>query len=307
MALDTARTITNLRGLTQRFDVGVESASPFYPTIATTVRSDGADEEYGGLGSVPGIREWLGDRQFHTLRGAKFEIENKSWESSVQIQKDDIADARLVKYGPILEELGVEAMHHPDELMFDLLINGETGLSFDGQAFFDTDHVWGESGTNNNDLTGAIVAEATPTEAEFRSAFHTARTAMLGFRRDNGKLYHRPTIGPLSDLLLLVPPHYELAAVQALNKTLVDGGETNIVLDTPRIVAVSYLTENKFYLLRTSQRLKPFIFQARQPLQRQMKGMNDREWKDVKFMTDARYNAGYLAWWNAVVFTFTTA
>lgn len=307
MALDTARAITNLRSLTQRFDTGLESASPFYPEIATTVLSDGADEEYGGLGSVPGIREWLGDRQFNTLRGAKFEIANRKWESSVQIEKDDIDDARLVKYGPILQELGMEAVHHPDELMFDLIINGETGLSFDGQAFFDTDHVWGDSGTNDNDLTEAIVDASDPTEDEFRAAYHTARAAMLSFRRDNGKLYHRPTVRPLSDLMLLVPSHYELAATKALTKALVDAGETNVVLDMPRIVATSYLTANKFYLLRVGQALRPFIFQARQPLGRQMKGMTDREFKDVKFMTDARYNVGYFAWWNAVLFTFTTA
>jgi phage major head subunit gpT-like protein len=50
--------------------------------------------------------------------------------------------------------------------------------------------------------------------------------------------------------------------------------------------------------------LRPFVFQARRPLARQMKGMDDREFKNVKFMTDARYNLGYLAWWNAVLTEF---
>ena len=76
--------------------------------------------------------------------------------------------------------------------------------------------------------------------------------------------------------------------------------------DTFASVVSGGLTDaTKFYLLNLSQPLKPFVFQARRPLQRQMKGMDDREFKDVKFMTDARYNLGYLAWWNAVLTTWT--
>jgi phage major head subunit gpT-like protein len=305
MSLDTAKAIVNLRSLTQRFDQGMEMARPFYPEIATIVQSTGRDEEYGGLGSVPGVREWLGDRQFNTLRGAKFTIENKHWESSVMVEKTDIADGRLVKYGPILEELGKEAAFHPDELMFDLIINGESSVCFDGQFFFDTDHVWGDSGSQSNDLTSAAATGTTPTEAEFRTAYHAARAAMLGFKRDNGKLFHRPTITPNADFLLLVKPAHEETARAALTKTFINSGESNLVLDAPRIVAVPYLTADKFYLLKTGGALKPFIFQAREPLTRQMKGMDDKEWKDVKFMTEARYNAGYLAWWNAVLTTWT--
>jgi len=36
--------------------------------------------------------------------------------------------------------------------------------------------------------------------------------------------------------------------------------------------------------------LRPFVSQAREPLHRQMKDLNDIETKDVKFMTEARYN-----------------
>jgi phage major head subunit gpT-like protein len=58
-------------------------------------------------------------------------------------------------------------------------------------------------------------------------------------------------------------------------------------------------------LYRVDTPFKPYIFQAREPLSRKMKGMDDIEFKDVKFMTQARYNVGYGAWWNAVRYTFT--
>lgn len=306
MALDTARTIANLRSLTQTFDLAVQSASPVYPAMCNVVNSDGADEEYGAIGSVPGMREWLGDRVFHTLKGAKFTLANRKWESSVRVEKDDIDDARLAKYGPVLQNMGVEASYHPDELMFEVLIAGESQACFDGQYFFDTDHLWGESGTQSNDLTYAAATGTTPTETEFRAAYHQARAAMLGFKRDNGKPWHRPVLGPITDFMLLVPPAIEETARGALTKTLINNGENNLVIDTPRIVPCTYLTDaTKFYLLRTGQAMKPFVFQNRQPLRREMKGMDDIEFKDVKFMTDARYSVGYFAWWNAVLTTFT--
>ena len=310
MALATARSITDSRSLTRsflnnNFDRGLERARPFYPEIATVIQSTGANEEYGGLGSVPGMREWIGDRRFDSLRGANFTIENRHWESGVEVLKTDIEDARLIKYGSILEELGIEAMHHPDELMFELLVAGESGLAFDGQAFFDTDHSWGDSGTQSNDLTATAASTTVPTAAEYRTAYHAARAAMLGFKRDNGKLFHRPTLAPITDLLMLVPTAEEEAARKAFDQPYLSGGESNFYMDTPKIMASSYLSAGKFYLLRIGQPLKPFVFQARQPLRRQTKGWEDQETKFVKFMVDARYNAGYLAWWNAVLTTWT--
>jgi len=45
MALDTARAVATLRGLTAKFDLAMEQASPFYPTLCTQVQSQGADEK----------------------------------------------------------------------------------------------------------------------------------------------------------------------------------------------------------------------------------------------------------------------
>lgn len=305
MALDTARAVATLRGLTAKFDMGAAAAKPFYPSLSTIVQSTGSDEQYGWLGSMPGMREWLGDRQFKSLRSAHFTLANKEWESSLAIQKNDIDDDRLGMYGPVLSQLGMEAAHHPDELLFSLIADGESEAGFDGQFFFDTDHAWGDSGAQSNDLTQAAATGTVPTEAEFRTAYHAARAAMLGFKNDQGKLFVRPTIRPFTNLLLLVPASLEEVANQAINKTFVNSGETNIVLDKPTIVASGSIDATKIYLFNLSQMLKPFVFQARRPLARQMKGMDDREFKDVKFMTDARYNMGYLAWWNAVLVTFT--
>jgi phage major head subunit gpT-like protein len=307
MSVDTAAAVATLRGLTAKFDHGVTASKPFYPEICTVMPSKGADEQYALLGSMPGVREWLDDRQFNSLRAGHFTITNKEWENSIAIEKNHIDDDRLGLYGPVLEQLGQEAAHHPDELVLELVVNGENAACFDGQSFYDTDHAWGESGTQSNDLTYDASSHTAVTVDEFRAAYHAARAAMLGFKRDNGKPYIRPTIRPLTNLMLMVPTALELVAHKAFEQVLSGNGETNVVLDKPKIVTLpsSYLSSGvKFYLHNLGATLKPFVFQARRPLARQMKGMEDREFRNVKFMTDARYNAGYLAWWNSVLTTF---
>jgi len=305
MSLDTAAAVGKLRSLTVAFDNGLEAARPIYPELCTVVPSDGADEEYGFVDGIPAVREWLGDRSFHTLRGAKFTLANKTWENSIRVEKEHIEDDRMGLYPPILSELGKEAAHHPDSLLFTIWDAGESSTCFDGQYFFDTDHSWGDSGTQSNDLTYDATDHTAVTEDEFRAAYHAARTAMLGFKRPNGEYFIRPTIRPLPNLLLVVPTGLELVANLAINKSLIDAGETNIVLDKPRIMTSASLSSSvKFDLFNLDGYMKPFVFQARRPLARQMKGLDDREFKDVKFMTDARYNVGYLAWWKAVRTTF---
>ena len=117
MSLNTSSAVTKLRSLTQRFDHAVVAANPFYPTLCTDVPSDGADEEYGMLGAVPGVREWLGDRSYKELREANWTIRNKLWEQSLQIlpgllrdlastqQPADLAKERAARFGKAVSNL----------------------------------------------------------------------------------------------------------------------------------------------------------------------------------------------------------
>jgi len=305
MALDTAKATVTLRDITKKFDNRIKSVTPFYPNVSTIIQSNGLDEKYGMLGNMPGIREWTGDRLFKELRSGTFTISNKHWESSILIKKTDIADDRMSMYGPLAEDLAAEAAYHPDELLFTTMVNGASTACFDGQYFFDTDHSWGDSGTISNDLTYAAATGTAPTSAEFRAAFHQARTAMLQFKNDQGKFLNRPTSMSMGNLMVVVPPEQELAAYEGLTATILSNN-SNIVIDAPKIVVSPHITDAAtFYLFNMGSSLRPFVFQAREPLSRQIKGLDDIETKDVKFMTEARYNVGYLAWWTGVLTTFT--
>ena len=194
MSQDTARTLATLRGMTAKFDLGVAAATPYWPSKATLFPSQGADERYGALGNMPGMREWLGDRVFNRLRATGFTIVNKLWEDSLAIEKVDIEDDRLGMYDMALEQLGTEAMYHPDELMFTLQTTGDANVCMDGQYFYDTDHSWGDSGTQSNKLAPTAATGTVPTEAEFRTAYHAARAALLGFKTGWSAMLQSPAI-----------------------------------------------------------------------------------------------------------------
>ena len=192
MSLNTAKYISTQRDLTQKFREGAMAATPFYPTICTEIQSGGSDEKYGLLGAMPGVKEWLGDRQFKKLRAGDFVIANREWEDSVEFEKNDIDDDRLGLATELARDFGTEAMLHPDELLLEALVAGETTACFDGQNFFDTDHSWGDSGSQSNDLSYAAASGTAPTAEEFKAAFHQSRVAMLGFKNDQGQQVHLP-------------------------------------------------------------------------------------------------------------------
>lgn len=293
--------------ITAKFDQGVESYTPFYPTLCNINNSRRSEEKYAFMGNVPGMREFLGDRDFHELVASDYTLKNKKYENSLLIDRDNIDDDLLGMYGDPLRFMGEEAMAHPDKLLFEVLVAGASQKCIDGQNFFDTDHAFGDSGTQSNSLAPSASTPAAPTEAEFRTAFHAAFNAIRKFKRSNGEPWMRATLKGMdaSKLFVFVPPDMEEPALKALKKTLVAAGETNIVLNDATVLAVPYLTDNTtFYTVWAGGVLKPFVFQARSPLKRQVKGQNDIEGKDVKFMTEARYNVGYGGWWNAVKSTF---
>lgn len=307
MALTTAQLASASRLITARFDTSISTVSPLYPRIATVVPSEAAEEKYGWLGGMPGIREWVGDRVFNQLRAADYELKNKHWESSLLVSKTDIADARVLKYNLLIDQLAAEAGYHPDELLFQVLVAGESTVCFDGQFFYDTDHVWASSGTQDNDLTFAAATGTTPTSAEFRAAYNAAYAKMLSYKNDQGKPFFRPTQSQeVNRPLVHVGPTLYPIALEALTARFDTNGNPIVILGNPEVQSIAYLTDaTKMYVHDTSGPMKPFVFQEREPLSRQVKGSDDLETKDLKFMTEARYNAGYLAWWKSVLTTFT--
>jgi phage major head subunit gpT-like protein len=122
------------------FNGAFTGVKPQYLQVAMETISTGRDERYPWMGNMPRIREWLGDRVVNNLNLYDFAIKNKSFESTIAVDRDDIEDDKLGLYTPMFQALGDSAAKFPDELVFALLQTGFNTNCYDGQFFFDTDH-----------------------------------------------------------------------------------------------------------------------------------------------------------------------
>jgi phage major head subunit gpT-like protein len=127
-------------GLQTNFNNAFSNVQTVYDNYAMRVASTTAQEQYAWMGLIPGLREWLGDRQLANIRTYDYTIKNKAWERTLTVQRDNLADDQFGLYGPMAASLGMEAKRHPQELIDPLLTNGFTNLCYDGQPFFSANH-----------------------------------------------------------------------------------------------------------------------------------------------------------------------
>lgn len=143
--------------LSAAFTKGLAGIKPQYLRIATEVPSSAASNTYGWLSDLPGIKEWVGERQLALLSQQGYTIPNKTWENSIRVKRENIEDDQIGQYSVIAQAFGQQIAEFPDTLSFPLLVAGFTTLCFDGQNFFDTDHPMA-GGTYSN-----IVGDGTET------------------------------------------------------------------------------------------------------------------------------------------------
>lgn len=137
-------------GVSAAFAGGLSTADSQYEKIAMAVPSSTTANVYPWLGTLPSMREWLGDRVVANLKAHKYSIENKTFEATVSVNREHLEDDQIGIYSPLFRDLGAEAGLHPNRLVFSQLKRGHSLLCYDGQYFFDTDHpVAGKSVSNS--------------------------------------------------------------------------------------------------------------------------------------------------------------
>jgi len=277
-------------GLKTVFFEALEATIGDYERVATIVPSASDEEVYPWLGAVPGVREFTDERMPLGLLEHSYTIKNKTWESSIAVERAAIEDD---KYGQIklrVQSLAREVKRHMDEIVFTLLKNGFAAACYDSQYFFDTDHSEGESGTQSN--KGTSVLDAT--------ALQAAITTMMKFKDDRGKL-----LGAVPDLLV-VPPDLQWTAMELLESTYWPGQQTdnkiasNVLKGKLDLIVSPYLTDtNDWFVLSTKGVIKPVLLQSRTPIEFAALEADS----ESGFMRDqyiygvrARYNAGYGLW-----------
>jgi len=141
MIINSSNLVGLFSGFSTSFNKGFAGAESQYGQIAMVAPSQSRDTTYAWLGQLPRLREWLGERRVKSIAAHGYKITNRNFESTVEVPANDIKDDQYGVYGPMVEDLGRAAAEHPDEMIFALLASGFTSAAYDGQNFFDANHV----------------------------------------------------------------------------------------------------------------------------------------------------------------------
>lgn len=251
---------------------------------AMIIQSTGAYEKLGWLGSVPAVRQWIGELQAKGLEDYEYTIRNLDWEASTYVNQNDLDDDQTGTIQMIPGFLVDRIMAHPEELILSLLTGGTTGLAYDGVAFFSD-----ASGVRTIDnLLGGTGVTLAQIEADLNSAL----TAMAKFTDDNGKVLN------VKGNMIVCPIELEnkfnrlinsqtdpLAAAQGTFNPY--AGKFTVVGDA----RLSGTDANDWYLLATNQTVKPLIYSERQTARAHFEKKNgSKEWTAY---AEYRANAGY--------------
>ncbi len=279
------------------------------PDVSMLFQSDQESETYKWLGMVPAMREWIGGRNAKGFRENGITITNKTYEGTLEVLLDEI---RRDKTGQVMlrvAELAQRTNSHWASLLTTLIVAGTSGVCYDGQYFFDTDHSEGDSGTQDNDLTGAAATGTQPTAAEAETAVMACVTAILGFKDDQAE----PMNEGASNFRLMIPAAYLSPFAAVLNNEFIAAGQSNIVKNidgfnfslsvNPRLTSGAI-----FYVFRADGQTKPFIRQEEEEvtLSAIAEG-SELEFNENKhrYGVKAIRNVGYGYWQHACVYTFT--
>lgn len=278
----------NLHGLTvgysTAFNKSFETTQPNYQKVATIVPSTTGEQDYKWLGQMPGMREWIGEREIQALLAYDYSIKNKKFEMTVGVPREDIEDDKYGVYAPLFSNMGESAALHPDELVFGAMMDGFKKKCYDGLPFFDAAHKVGDTAySNRSDKKLA------------RESYMEARSSIMSIRGDKGK-----SLKLVPDLLVVSPAQEEMARLILEADTI--NGTTNVLKGTAKIHVEPMLAENPSYwfLLCTNRFLKPFIYQIRKKIKfvSLTKETDENVFMLDEFVygADGRSNAGYGFW-----------
>jgi phage major head subunit gpT-like protein len=276
------------------FRRGYAGTKVWWPLIATLVPSSSRSNTYGWMQSNSRMREFVGEREFANLVAQSYVIENKTFEKSVEVSRDDIEDDNLGVYNPLFEELGMASAKNPDYLLADLLKDGHATLCHDEQYFFDTDHP-----VNPKKASLGVLSNAFLSKALTATNFEHVRAQMMSWVDEGGN-----PRGIVADTLF-VPPALEAAGERIVMADKDASGADNVNKGKAKLVVMPELAgqDTTWYLACCNRPLKPLIYQQRRGsnMVRRDSPTDECVFKENKaqYGIDQRENAGYGLWWLA--------
>jgi len=235
-----------VKGLLAEYQEAYDQYTADTSDIMMEVQSTTQTENFAWLGSVPRMRVFDGERKPVQLGAYKYAIDNEEYEASMAIDLKDVDDDQTGKYAILAGQIGQASASFPEELLYSqILPGGFSGLAYDGQFFFDTDHSVGASGNQSNLLTDKLG----PT------SFDAAVSMFYNFKDDQG----RPLNTSLR-LKLIVPVALRATARNLIQKERLADGSDNPNYQAAEVQVNPWLTDpNAWYLINTEGTVKPFV------------------------------------------------
>jgi len=133
------------------FQQGLGSVTPTWSRIAMAAPSSGTTTKMPWLKNIPGLRQWIGERQFHTLEASSYEFPKFEHEDSVSVPLREIESDQFGVYAPYMRMMGEAYAAFPDDKIWGALSLGFTTTGYDGVPLFSASHpVKASNGTINS-------------------------------------------------------------------------------------------------------------------------------------------------------------
>lgn len=281
--------------------------------VSNLFNSDQSSETYKWLGMPPAMREWIGGRHAKGFTTNGITIENKHFESTIEIALKDLRRDKTPQLRARTAELAERGNTHFASLLSTLIVNGESTVCYDGQYFFDTDHSEGDSGSQSNDITTDISAlpatvhgvATAPSPEEMQQAILKSISQMYTFKDDRGE----PLNEMANSFLVLVPVGLSAATMAALSMVRQAAASTFAIENfsvraavNPRLTSAGWT--DKFVTFRTDGSIKPLIRQSETENELKVKDETSEFAFDndaIQIGIDAWRNVGYGRWQGAVL------
>lgn len=305
MNLTSANLDAIFYGYNMTWQAALTQMKVFWDQFATKVPSGGREERYAWEDRPPKMVEWIGERVAKNVSARGYSLINRDFEQTLKLKRNSVLDDQYGLLGSTtVPMMAANAAKWPDQQMVDILQNGHLTTkvryqAYDGQPFFNGSH------PINMDDSGAGTYSNYFTSTALNAAnFNSTRATMMAYTGADGA-----PIGVMPNLLM-VPPALEATGRQILQATFIAPAaaigmnaasvqQSNVLTGMANILVNPYLAgqDTTWYLLDTTQVVRPFLFQLRQTPQFVYRNRPDDSnvfyKKEFIFGADARAGFGY--------------
>ncbi len=219
------------RGIRGELVAGLQEAPKFAEGIARAVTSDKRIERFFVGGTTAQMREWRDERRPVSMFESFVDLENKHFEASIRIHRDDIEDAQVPWFSRAIRDLAIRASNFEDvRVLGDAtdaaeVTTSEFGTTYLGGSLISNSLIFPDEAefktAQDNSLVVPAAVGVLPNIDEFKEAARIAKAALRGFKDDHGQPWH---VSMPQRVSLLVPPDLEQVAMELNQSTTVPAG-----------------------------------------------------------------------------------